>query len=109
MAKIDLFLKAAVATVFLIFQIFWLRWKDTSFQFLKWVSDRKNKKKLAALSSDLSLKKVLKNHVFVKKHFEKKFVRKSYNEQKCSEFRAGSFGKDENFAKLKLKSREKID
>ena len=47
--------------------------------------------------------KSAKNHVFVKKHFEKKFVRKSYNEQKCSEFRAGSFGKDENFAKIKIR------
>ena len=55
------------------------------------------------LQSDLPLKKVLKNDVFVEKHFEKKFRRKSCNEQKCSEFQAGSFGQDENFAKFQIR------
>ena len=55
------------------------------------------------LQSDLPLEKKAKKKVFVEKIIFFSFVRKSYNDQKCSEFRGASFGQDENFAKIKTR------
>ena len=55
------------------------------------------------LQSDLPLEKKAKKTVFVEKITFFSFVRKSYNDQKCSEFRGATFGQDENFAKIKTR------